>query len=349
MSSNSERLIVLDGWRAVSALVVVAWHLQQDSSLPLHGTPGLNGLVGVELFFGISGFVIGRSLLAERAASGQISLAGFYVRRLFRIMPPLLLYVGVVLLLTQFGILGSAARGIVNAFVFRCNLGDFSCGGYVGGQTWSLSAEEQFYLVIPLMLAVASVLSRTLITAALFTLPFFVVALYLTGQIVPADFLSEFMTIGLGVVCALHEDRARKIVTAWPGWTILPALAAIFLLRGLEPAGKRSIIEVLTVPPLVMYILLGSAFRPTLLSGVLTSRPMQLLGAASYSFYLWQQLATYPFRGAGAGFYGWALCACLLLALGSHRWLEQPMIRLGAELSRRIQRSRIPLRAGAPV
>jgi peptidoglycan/LPS O-acetylase OafA/YrhL len=339
----------LDGWRAVSALVVVAWHLQQDSSLPLHGTPGLNGTVGVELFFGISGFVIGRSLLAERAASGKISLAGFYVRRVFRIMPPLLLYVGVVLLLTQFGILESAARGVVNALVFRCNLIGSACGGYVGGHTWSLSVEEQFYLVIPLLLAAASGLPRATLTAILLALPLFVLALYLADQIVLADILSHFMTIGLGVVCALHEDRVRKIVTAWPGWTILAALAAIFLLRGLERAGTRSIIEVLTVPPLVMYILLGSAFRRTLLSGVLTSRPMQALGAASYSFYLWQQLATYPFQGAGAGFYCASLCACLLIALASHRWLEQPMIRLGAELSRRVQRRRVPVQAGAPV
>jgi peptidoglycan/LPS O-acetylase OafA/YrhL len=349
VSAKPDRLIALDGWRALSALIVVAWHLEQYSALPLHGAPGLNGTVGVELFFGISGFVIGRSLLAERAATGQISLAGFYVRRVFRILPPLLLYVSVVVLLTQVGLLEGAARGVVNALVFRCNLIGSACGGYVGGHTWSLSVEEQFYLVIPLLLTLASVLPRAALTAALLALPFVVLGLYLSGQIVVADILSQFMTIGLGVVCALHEDWVRRIVTALPGWTVLPALAAIFLLRGVERAGTRSVIEVLTLSPLVMYVLLGSAFRRTLLSGVLASRPMQTLGAASYSFYLWQQLATYPFRGAGVWFYAASLCACLLIALASYRWLEQPMIRLGAELSGRIQRRRIPLPAGAAV
>jgi peptidoglycan/LPS O-acetylase OafA/YrhL len=199
-----------------------------------------------------------------------------------------------------------------------------------------LSVEEQFYLIIPLVLAIVSIRSRAALTAVLLAFPFFVLGLYLANEVVLADVLSQFMTIGLGVACALHEDRARKIATALPGWTIIAALAAIFLLRGLEPTGTRSIMEVLLVPPLVMYVLLGSTFRRTILSAWLASRPVQTLGAASYSFYLWQQLATYPFPWAGGWFYAASLCACLLVAMASRRWLETPAIRVGTSLSRRI-------------
>jgi peptidoglycan/LPS O-acetylase OafA/YrhL len=343
VDDKANRLVALDGWRAISALIVVVWHLQHNSSLagPLSGLPGLNGTVGVELFFGISGFVIGRSLLAERAATGQIGLGGFYVRRLFRIVPPLLLYVAVVELLTRFGLLEAAAKGAINALTFRCNLIAPACGGYVGGHTWSLSVEEQFYLVIPLVLAMVGARSRAALTGMLLAFPILVVGLYVAKQVDAADILSEFMTIGLGVACALNEDRVRRIVTSLPGWTVLPALAATFLLRGLEPQGTRTIIEVLLVPPLVMYVLLGSTFRHTILSGLLACRPIQALGAASYSLYLWQQLATYPFPGVGPWFYAASLSACVLVAFASRSWLEKPAIRFGAELSRRLRQRRV--------
>ena len=351
MQGRPERLVALDGWRAISALVVLVWHLQHFSSLASGWTalPGLDGTVGVELFFGISGFVIGRSLLAEREATGGVSLLGFYVRRIFRIVPPLLLYVAVVETLAQFGVLPNAAKSSINILSFTCNLIGPQCGGYVGGHTWSLSVEEQFYLVIPLVLALVSARSRATLTAVLLAYPLLVIGLYAANQTFAAAILSQFATIGLGVTCALHEERVRRAVMALPGWTVVPALAAIFLLRGSEPAGTRTLIELLLVSPLVMFVLLRSAFGPSILSGLHTSRPLQVLGAASYSFYLWQQLATYPFPGAGPWFYLASVSACLLVALASYRWMEKPLIGLGASLSQSVSRMRIPRPALTPV
>ena len=331
-------MVALDGWRAISALIVVGWHLQHFSSLAggLAALPGLNGTVGVELFFGISGFVIGRGLLAERAASGEISLLGFYIRRAFRIVPPLVLYVAVVELLAQFGVLEGAAKGSINALTFSCNLIGSACGGYAGGHTWSLSVEEQFYLVIPLVLALVTARSKTALTTVLLAYPIFIIALFAAHCTFTASVLSQFTTIALGVACALHEDRVRRIMTATPGWTILPALTAIFVLRGLHPTATTDAVQILLVSPLVMYVLLATTFRASVLSSLLASRPLQVLGMASYSVYLWQQLATYPFRGAGVGFYAASLSACVLVALASYRWIEKPLIRLGARLSGRV-------------
>ncbi len=347
MQGRPERLVALDGWRAISALIVVGWHLQHFSSLAggLGALPGLNGTVGVELFFGISGFVIGRSLLAERAAMGEISLAGFYIRRVFRIVPPLLLYVVVIELLAQFGILENAARGSINALTFSCNLIGSACGGYAGGHTWSLSVEEQFYLIIPLVLALVTARSKAALTTVLLAYPIFVVALFVARCTFAASVLSQFTTIALGVACALHEDRLRRIVTATPGWTIFPALAAVFVLRGLHPAATTDALQIVLVSPLVMYVLLATALRPSVLSGLLASRPLQVLGMASYSFYLWQQLATYPFPGAGVWLYLASLSICVIVALSSYHWVEKPLIGLGAKLSRRARRQRVPVPA----
>jgi len=97
-----ERLDGLDGWRAIGAIMVIVAHLQVWSPLSggfLGGTA--LGALGVDYFFGISGFVIARGLLNRE---GHPGLRGFYVRRFFRIVPPLAIYLAVVVALSLFGI-----------------------------------------------------------------------------------------------------------------------------------------------------------------------------------------------------------------------------------------------------
>src|ERR1700722_11522406 len=146
------RLHALDGWRAVSILAVIFGHLARWSSIGSERS--INVLVnswailGVQVFFFISGFVIFRGLFKEEQEFESISLVGFYLRRSCRIIPPLLLFIVVAILLTSAGLFQSDIPGLLRGLTFTCNLG--SCGGWTGGHLWSLSAEEQFYLVIPI-------------------------------------------------------------------------------------------------------------------------------------------------------------------------------------------------------
>src|SRR4051812_32985632 len=94
-------LSTLDGWRGVAVLMVIAFHgigWQVPTYKPLGG-------LGVSLFFALSGFLICNRLLVEHGRDGRIDLGGFYVRRVFRILPPALVF------LVALAALGAAAPG----------------------------------------------------------------------------------------------------------------------------------------------------------------------------------------------------------------------------------------------
>jgi hypothetical protein len=146
----------IQGLRAIAVLVVVAFHA--DLALP-------GGFLGVDVFFAISGFVITGMLVAEQERTGRLALGRFYLRRIRRLLPALAAMVAVVLVLLP--LLGprSAAeattRTAVAGSLFSANVQLLaSAQGYFDPRTeanaflhlWTLSVEEQFYLVFPLLL-----------------------------------------------------------------------------------------------------------------------------------------------------------------------------------------------------
>lgn len=134
------RIKEIDGLRAGAVLVVMAHHY---GILP-------GGYMGVDLFFVISGFVITCGLQRELDARGCLALRSFYTRRFFRIVPPLAFMVGVVLLIGGWRNSVDAAVALLSVMnwyrAFTAESGGFF------GHAWSLSIEEQFYLLWPLAL-----------------------------------------------------------------------------------------------------------------------------------------------------------------------------------------------------
>ena len=114
-----------------------------------------NGGFGVFVFFIISGFLITTLLLREEHKTGRISLAGFYLRRAFRILPAYYVFLGTVALLGAFGCVDVGRADLLHAVTFTW-LYFFGRQHWVLEHTWSLSVEEQFYLVWPLALLVLS-------------------------------------------------------------------------------------------------------------------------------------------------------------------------------------------------
>ena len=98
---NERYIPTLDGWRAVAILLVMGDHLVASASGTPSGRTTLPGQLGVNIFFGLSGFLITSRLLAER----PISLRRFYIRRAFRILPPALTYLAVLGTLGSFGLI----------------------------------------------------------------------------------------------------------------------------------------------------------------------------------------------------------------------------------------------------
>ncbi|SNB68425.1 Peptidoglycan/LPS O-acetylase OafA/YrhL, contains acyltransferase and SGNH-hydrolase domains [Rhodoblastus acidophilus] len=336
---GADRIEVLDGWRAISVGLVLVAHLLGHSSVKLpdlFGAPALATFdplarLGVDIFFVISGFVICRGLMRERRETGRISLPAFYARRVFRIGPPLVAYLACVALLAWMGAVEIHGYGpLARALTFTCNIANADCGGWLGGHTWSLSVEEQFYLVIPSFL----VLLAQNRPAALAML----IVFCLLGLVFSAfDILIQFVFIGAGVALALNEDSARRAVRLLPNWAGYALLAAAPALAWARHAGYElaGLAIVAVIPTLLMWTMLS----PSRWRDVLLSPPLQATGRVSYGVYLWQQLATYPFAGAGALFYLGAVAGCLAWSLVSFHWIETPLIDFGARLSRRLKQA----------
>src|SRR6218665_4172177 len=146
----------IQGLRAVAVGVVLLYH----AKFPF--MPG--GFVGVDVFFVISGFLITGLLMREALAHGRIDLAGFYARRIRRILPAATLVLVATLAMTililpqirwqQIGIeAGGAALYVVN-WIFAANT-DYLNAEVAASPIqhfWTLSVEEQFYIVWPLLL-----------------------------------------------------------------------------------------------------------------------------------------------------------------------------------------------------
>src|SRR5688572_4557652 len=142
----------LDGVRGVAILLVLVCHIP---NLPLQG-----GFIGVDLFFVLSGFLITSLLLEEWRATGNVSLGAFYARRALRLVPALLLVLGAAVLLSELRESRTAANATWTSALmtlFYSANWFLAYGAYPRKElsaTWSLSVEEQFYLLWPLLLLV---------------------------------------------------------------------------------------------------------------------------------------------------------------------------------------------------
>ncbi len=148
----------LDGLRALSVLLVLAYHYRPDRSL-LAG-----GFLGVEVFFVISGYLITALLLDERRKHGNISMRSFWMRRIRRLFPALyamLLSVGLLVAVMYREDLGRLRGALFSGAFYISNWQQISSGVLYAeseqrrplGHLWSLAVEEQFYLLWPMLFA----------------------------------------------------------------------------------------------------------------------------------------------------------------------------------------------------
>jgi peptidoglycan/LPS O-acetylase OafA/YrhL len=343
--ATSARLAALDGWRAISVGLVIFSHLTTASSLAIQPGGALGrllgpfleeaGFLGVHIFFVISGYVIVRGLIGEQARTGRISMAGFYIRRSFRILPPLALYVAAILALTALHVLPPVAFGTWQALTFTCNFAD--CGAWWGGHTWSLAYEEQFYLVTPVLFFATAARGRAraflLFLAALCVIP---VALAPFSER-PSELTTPFIAIGMGVAWACTEGFVLRAAGRLPTLLVAPAIVLLVLAGRLEVT-RLAPLAAIVAPMLIVYILARTCLVDAHVARWLSGRFLTFLGRISYGIYLWQQLATGRYDGAGPLFYVASVAACIAWAAASFVWIETPLINLGRSLSARLKR-----------
>ena len=149
---NQNHYPSLNGLRGVSILIVVIYHLgvSQNSFYYII----FNGDLGVNIFFVISGFLITTLCIKEKVQTKTISLRDFYVRRILRIFPVAYLYIIVVIILNLIFKLGISYVSVIAAGLYISNFSAFRRHHFDWylGHFWSLSIEEQFYLMSPISL-----------------------------------------------------------------------------------------------------------------------------------------------------------------------------------------------------
>ena len=290
-------------------LVIVAHssiHFRRWIKLPL-GTYLLFAHLGVSFFFVISGFLITGLLLKEWDKTGTIGLKRFYLRRAFRIFPPFYLYLAIMVGLVLAGVLQIPLRGFFVAAVYGT---DYYYGPGSGSaalqHTWSLSVEEQFYLLWPAVLLLLGKRTSTRVAVCLIVgSPLIRVITYalLVPQhraMVDRMFHSSIDTIMFGCLLALVWDtlRFRRLLPLLSSsWSMAGALFFLLLLDPLLEAhfyGRYSLLFGMTLEGVCITVFtLGVVSRPATLPGRLLNTPvLRHIGVISYSLYIWQSILT---------------------------------------------------------
>ncbi|MEI9850867.1 MAG: acyltransferase [Sphingomonas sp.] len=328
----------IDGVRAVAVLGVILCHAG------FTWIPG--GFLGVDLFFAVSGYLITAIIRAD-LAHGSFSIARFYERRIRRIVPALmlmlLLTIPPALWLLLPDDLQNFGESLVATSLFANNMLLLATTAYWGidvqfkplMHTWSLAVEEQYYLVAPLLMALAWRVARgrgVAIGIGAATILSFLACLFLERRLPMVDFfliVPRGWEIGAGSLAALLEPRLRPLAG--------PRAAAMLALAGLAmavvplfttavgtPPGARTLIP---VGGICLVLLFGGARDPA--GRLLGWRPMTWIGLVSYSAYLYHQPAFAYLRLMSLDQPGaWAHAALIppvfAVAWLSWRFVEQP-------------------------
>jgi peptidoglycan/LPS O-acetylase OafA/YrhL len=331
----------LDGLRAIAALLVVADHCR---------VPGFNpGYFGVDLFFVLSGFLITRLLVKEIDATGRLDLPRFYLRRLLRLAPALLLLLAVYVAVSpslwpQFSV-GEHVRDAALASVY---ISDYAQAFWhlprVLVHTWSLSAEEHFYLIWPFAVVLLTRIEPRWRIAAL-------VILYVSAT---AWRIFEYNSMGWDVTYYRFDTRISGMVCGALLATCLQykatiseavanklgvlacAALAVCLSIGFWGApwsmmGMTNLAHLAAVG-----VIIAASVRTSWISSVLSLPWLVGLGTVSYGVYLWHYPAAVYLRGQ----LPWYLTISIVLsfaimaATASYWAIERPLQRYRRGLNR---------------
>ena len=348
---HGERIPSLDGFRAISIGLVVFGHLLGTSGfLPLDVNKHLAlGELGVRVFFVISGFLITNLLLAEAASTGRIRVGRFYLRRTFRIFPPYYVFILALALAELVRWIELAPGDLVRTLTYTSNY--HVTRSWNVGHTWSLSVEEQFYLLWPALIVVLGG-RRAVWIAASFVLAAPLIRLGLWELTVSArDGVGHrFETIAdsIAVGCVLSGARAwlhrqplydRVLVSRW----LLLAPIVVVLSGALSQHPRIDFLVGFTLRNVLVALCIDRwvTYPSGRIGDVLNSRPFVFVGLISYSIYLWQQVFINRYTTSLPTSFPLNIALAVVAALASYYLVERPSLRL----RQRVERALFPRRA----
>lgn len=336
----------LDGLRAIAVLLVIVYHFW-PTVLP-------GGMIGVDIFFVISGFLITSLLLREGALNGRIALGSFWVRRARRLLPAIalmILVLGPVSLIVGGDIQVNLGRQLLGAATFSSNWISIFAGNDYFAQTspelftnfWSLAVEEQFYVLWPLLIVASGLLlgrrwrhfSAVMVLGILASLG---VAAFLLMNGTPIS------RIYYGTDTHLYGLLLGALLAFARPWSLYPPMGKKALYRVAQPFGliafTRVMVSWLSLFALIPYAILvpesapgaipWGLFGASLLAlGVIQGMLPDMLAGASEA--LRRLLNFAPLRWVGERSYGlylwhWPLAVVMHYVLGADR---SPLVNVG--------------------
>ncbi len=285
----------IDGLRALAVVPVILYHAH------VAGFPG--GFVGVDVFFVISGYLI-TGLILHELEQGTFTLAGFYERRIRRIVPALLLVVAVSVAIASAYFIPSEfkdfCRSVIGTVLAVSNIQFWQQAGYFDApaelkpllHTWSLAVEEQYYIVFPLLAMLGYRYFRRRLVAVLVALAAvsFGASLWAVAHAPDAAFYLAPFRIWELLVGALLAMAGPRLALGWWGGTAVAAAGvgaigyAVAAFSQVTPfPGAAALLPCLGTGMVIWACDQGGNG----VKRVLAWRPLVLIGLISYSLYLW--------------------------------------------------------------
>jgi peptidoglycan/LPS O-acetylase OafA/YrhL len=332
----------LDGLRAISIVMVLAGHLSGTRNLgaiPGFAFFGDLAHLGVVVFFVISGFLITGLLMREHEKTGRISLKLFYARRALRIFPASYTFLAIAAVLSALGLIVLARHDLLFGIAYIVNY-KIDRAWFIG-HLWSLSVEEQFYLLWPFTFAIVAPRWRGWAAAAFVAMgPVARILNWIFLRKTPYYDLEMFPMVAdtlaagclLAVLRGWLETQPRYLRLFRP----LPSFIIVAVVLTLNRFMARTVVSVFGA--VAINILLAALIHRSvycwrdMFGRFLNNRQLAFIGLLSYSLYLWQQPFLNRTSTAWSAAFPQNLVLAVSVALMSYFLLEKPLMRLRSRL-----------------
>jgi peptidoglycan/LPS O-acetylase OafA/YrhL len=330
----------LNGFRAISILMVVFSHIFFTEHVNIF-LRLFSGEFGVHFFFVISGLLITTLLLKEKSKTDHISLKRFYIRRFLRIFPVAYLFLLSLIILNYFFNLNVSLSEFISSFLYIRNTSILPVSDWYTGHYWSLSVEEQFYILFPFIL-------RTNIRVYFFTILLIICSIPIINYLdvhklinsysfhLLNQFLRNMSAILIGslfsILIFFKFIRIIIIQKFRLIFSLLLFMMAAFIHCNFFTFIPSSISPTLSSVIIVLLIIVNLTPSNDLFYKFLNFKFISFLGVLSYSIYIWQQLFTSnmpwqnSFPGSNSIFFN--LLMLFLVSYCSYYFYERRFLKL---------------------
>lgn len=356
LEKQKNRIDYLDGIRGFAILLVIIGHgtkvISNESPWKKIFIFFGNEYLGVEIFFVLSGFLITKLLLNEYNKNGNIDIKKFFIKRILRIFPVFYLYVFVVYLMKVGGILIIKTSVFFIAIIYLFNYRpmfpiEYSNGEWYLKHLWSLSMEEQFYIIWPFLILLFSF--KKMPAVVIFLLLIFPIFRLLNYYYLP-DYRGNmnymFHTAGdcilygcLGsLLLNFNFDFVKKFLNIFETYKmhILAFIYLFFLSPMLQTywlPTKGGFITHILDPLCIICLIIWLVESKDKLWSLFNNKFMITLGVYSYSIYIWQQLFLTKLNTTLSGMFPLNYIVTFLVAWLSYNLVEKQFLKLKRKIN----------------